>query len=379
MNIPGSITTLLIGILLTVVSIWYGQNHGLMPVEASEEASRIDGLFNMMITIGTGLFLIVQGTLIYSLFKFRRRPDDDTDGPYVEGNIPLEILWTSIPAVIVLIIAVYSFDVYNSIGGLNPMDHSVAHGRSTHQVARMPGAAIAAPLPEEANAPLPEESDNLTGDRSPQVEEAVTQDPATTDVRDQSIPQRKDSSAMGATVPRIGSTPGNVRKPPEYVINATGLQFAWLFTYPDTGIVAGELHVPVGKEILLNISANDVLHAFWVPEYRLKQDAIPGKQTELRFTPSKVGEYPVICAELCGAYHGVMKTKVIAQTQEDFDAWLKEQQVASNPDSLKQAVAVTPANQTPDEFLAPFVRNLGIDRTVVEQLHPEHHTHSSAS
>ncbi|MBF2026212.1 MAG: cytochrome c oxidase subunit II [Oscillatoriales cyanobacterium C42_A2020_001] len=378
MNIPGSITTLLIGILLTVTSIWYGQNHGLMPVEASEEAVLIDGLFNTMMTIGTGLFLIVQGTLIYSLFKFRRRPGDDTDGPYIEGNIPLEILWTSIPAVIVLIIAVYSFEVYNSIGGLNPMDHSVAHGHSTQQIANMPGAAIAATLPEETTAPQPENLDNATGDRSPAVEEAVTQDPATAAVRDQSLPQRKDSSAMGSTAPRIGPTPGNVGKPPDYVINATGLQFAWLFTYPDTGIVAGELHVPVGKEILLNISANDVLHAFWVPEYRLKQDAIPGKQTELRFTPSKVGEYPVICAELCGAYHGVMKTKVIAQTQDDFDAWLKEQQVASNPNDLKQTVAVNPANQAPDEFLAPFIQDLGIDRAIVQQLHSQH-AHSSAS
>jgi cytochrome c oxidase subunit 2 len=368
-NIPSSIATLLVGILLTVISVWYGQNHGLLPAQASEEASLIDGLFNLMMTIGTGLFLIVQGTLIYSLFKFRRRPDDNADGPYIEGNIPLEILWTSIPAVIVLIIAVYSFDVYTQIGGLDPMNHSaVAHGHSTQQVAQRPGAAIAAPLPDDG--------DNASGTRSPEVAAEVMQDPATAAVRDESVPQRNDSSAMGSTAPRIGPTPDKAGQPASYVINATGLQFAWLFTYPDTGIVAGELHVPVGREILLNISANDVLHAFWVPEYRLKQDAIPGKQTELRFTPSKVGEYPVICAELCGAYHGVMKTKVIAQTQDDFDAWLKEQQVANNPDRLNAAIAA--AEQSPEQFLAPFVHNMGIDRHVVEQLHSEP-THAFAS
>ena len=375
MNIPSSITTLLVGILLTVISFWYGQNHGLMPVQASEEAVRIDNLFSLMITIGTGLFLIVQGTLIYSLFKFRRRPDDDTDGPYVEGNIPLEILWTSIPAVIVLIIAVYSFEIYNEIGGLNPMDHSIAHGHSTHQMAQMPGAAIAAPLVAEAD---PVESDNASGTRSPAVADAVNQDPATAAVRDQSIPQRQDASALGSTAPRIGPTPDKAGRPAAYQINATGLQFAWLFTYPDTGIVAGELHVPVGKEILLNISANDVLHAFWVPEYRLKQDAIPGKQSELRFTPSRVGTYDVICAELCGAYHGVMKTKVIAQSQSDFDAWVKEQQVANNPNSLNDAIALNSAAQSPDQFLAPFVKNLGIEHDLVQQLHPSH-AHSSAS
>lgn len=369
MNIPSAITTLLIGILITIVSFWYGQNHDLLPIQASEEASRIDNLFNLMMTIGTGLFLIVQGTLIYSLFKFRRRPDDEADGPYIEGNIPLEILWTAIPAVIVLIIAVYSFEVYNQIGGLNPMDHSaMAHAPAKQQMAQMSGAAIAAPLPSE--------SDNATGTRSPEVSAATNQDPATAAVRDTSIPQRNDSSAMGSTAPRIGPTPDNAGKPADYVINATGLQFAWLFTYPETGVVAGELHVPVGKEILLNITANDVLHAFWVPEYRLKQDAIPGKQSELRFTPSKVGEYQVICAELCGAYHGVMKTKVIAQTPADFDAWMQEQQVASNPDTLNQAIAT--ANPTPAQFLAPFVQDLGIDQTVLQQIH-SNPMHASAS
>ncbi|MDX2230855.1 MAG: cytochrome c oxidase subunit II [Leptolyngbyaceae cyanobacterium bins.349] len=366
MNIPSSITTLLVGILLTVVSFWYGQNHGLLPIQASEEAIRIDDLFNLMMTIGTGLFLIVQGVLIYSLFNFRRRPEDDTDGPYIEGNIPLEILWTSIPAVIVLIIAVYSFEIYNSIGGLNPMDHSVAHGHSTQQMAQMPGAAIAAPLMADPA------SDNATGTRSPEVANEVNRDPATAAVRDQSIPQRNDSSALGSTAPRIGPSPDQAGRSPAYQINATGLQFAWLFTYPDTGIVAGELHVPVGQEILLNISANDVLHAFWVPEFRLKQDAIPGKQSELRFTPSRVGEYDVICAELCGAYHGVMKTKVIAQSQADFDTWVKEQQVANNPDKLNAAIALNSADPSPDEFLAPFTRNLGIDGAMTHQLHPGH-------
>lgn len=370
MNIPSSITTLLIGIVLTIVSYWYGQNHGLLPTAASEEAQLIDGLFNLMMTISVGLFLIVQGVLVYSLFKFRRRKGDDADGPYIEGNIPLEILWTSIPAVIVLGIAVYSFEVYNTIGGMNPMDHSVAHGHSTHQVASMPGAAIAATLTDE--------SDNATGTRNLEVEKAVTDDPATAAVRDQDIPQRKDSSALGSTAPRIGPMPDKAGKPPEMVVNVTGLQFAWLFTYPDSGVTAGELHVPVGKEVLLNISANDVIHAFWVPEYRLKQDAIPGKQTELRFTPNLAGEYPVICAELCGTYHGVMKTKVVAESQSDFDAWIKSQ-IASNTVDLNQAIALSdPTNRSPNEFLAPYTRQMGIDSDVLHQLHPDHHSASAS-
>ncbi|NJP08756.1 MAG: cytochrome c oxidase subunit II [Leptolyngbyaceae cyanobacterium RU_5_1] len=368
MNIPSQITTLLIGIVLTLVSLWYGQNHGLLPVQASQEAPLIDGLFNLMMTISTGLFLIVQGVLIIAAFKFRHRPGDDTDGPPVEGNIPLEILWTAIPAVIVLSIAIYSFDVYDKIGGLNPMDHSVAHGTPTHQVARMPGAAMAATLADAS------ETSETSENRNQEVQEAATQDPATDAVRDQSIPQQNDAPEFGVSSPRIGSTPDRQGKPPQFVVNVTGLQYAWLFTYPDSGVVSGELHVPVGRDVLLNISANDVLHAFWVPEYRLKQDAIPGRQSELRFTPSLIGEYSVICAELCGPYHGAMKTKVVAQTQTDFDAWLESQKVASS-EGLNQAIALNAAEKSTADFLAPFVSDMGIDAKAIQQIHPDHAHH----
>ena len=91
------------------------------------------------------------------------------------------------------------------------------------------------------------------------------------------------------------------------------------------------------------MTANDVIHAFWVPEFRLKQDAIPGVQSEIRFTPKTAGEYPLICAELCGPYHGAMNTKVIVESQQDFDQWIKEQQVASK-DSLNEAIALNPAD-----------------------------------
>lgn len=92
MKIPSSIVTLIAGIVITLVSLWYGHNHGLLPVAASEEAPLVDGLFDTMMTISTGLFLIVEGTLIVSIFRFRRRPGDTTDAPPVHGNIPLEIL-----------------------------------------------------------------------------------------------------------------------------------------------------------------------------------------------------------------------------------------------------------------------------------------------
>ena len=89
MKIPSSIWSLLIGIVLTLVSLWYGQNHGLLPTAASDEALLVDGLFNTMMTISVGLFLLVEGILIYSAIKFRRRPDDNSDALPVFGNVPL--------------------------------------------------------------------------------------------------------------------------------------------------------------------------------------------------------------------------------------------------------------------------------------------------
>jgi cytochrome c oxidase subunit II len=320
MKIPSNIITLLVGIVLTLVSLWYGQNHGLMPEAVSDSAPLVDGLFNLMMTISTGLFLIVQGALIYSAFKFRKRPDDDTDGPPIEGNIPLEIVWTAIPAVIVLGISIYSFEVYNSLGGLNPMEHNFAHNMEHHHTVadKMPGAAIAATL--------------------------------------------NDDSA-----PQVAQTAAN---PDELIVNVTGLQFAWIFNYPDTGITSGELHIPVNKEVRLNLSATDVLHAFWIPQIRLKQDAIPGRPTSLNFKPTKVGDYPVVCAELCGAYHGAMKTRAIVHSQEDFDTWVKQQQVAMNQESLQEAIAVK--DMSASQFLNPYSEEMGVNAEVLKQVHHHH-------
>ncbi|MBR8835245.1 MAG: cytochrome c oxidase subunit II [Stigonema ocellatum SAG 48.90 = DSM 106950] len=359
MKIPSSVWTLLIGILLTLVSLWYGQNHGLLPIAASDEATLVDGLFNTMMTVSIGIFLLVEGTLIYSAFRYRQRAGDNADGPPVHGNVPLEILWTGIPAIIVIGLSVYSFDVYNSMGGFDP--HSIHEVSMAPQAMRMPGAAIAATLSDTATSTEP----NLNQQKS---DEAM-QDSATAAVRNaDQIPQRRNAPGLGITDPTLGSTPENQGKPPAVVVNVTGLQYAWIFTYPETGVTSGELHVPIGREVEMSMTANDVIHAFWVPEFRLKQDVIPGRQSEIHFTPSKVGEYTLICAELCGPYHGAMRTQVVVETQSAFDKWIEEQLVASTED-LKQAVAVNPHTLSPDEFLSPYTSEMGIQPEIVHQIH----------
>lgn len=334
MNIPSSILTMLAGIVLTLISLWYGQNHGLLPVAASKEATDVDSLFNVMVTISTGLFLLVQGVLIISAIRFRRRRDDNTDGPPIHGNVPLEILWTAIPAVIVLGISVYSFEIYNQMGGLDPM---AAHDHSNMQIAhQMKGAALAAPLPLEETAPT-------------------------------SQPQQQ--IALG-----IGASPEEQGKPADLLVNVTGLQYAWIFNYPESGVTSGELHLPLGKEVQLNITATDVLHSLWLPEFRLKQDAIPGRIAELRFTANKIGEYPVVCAELCGGYHGAMRTRLIVETPEEFENWLASQKEMASKESLEKAIAINnPATMSAGEFLAPYAEKMGIDTAALAQLHSQHH------
>ncbi|MEH1892077.1 MAG: cytochrome c oxidase subunit II [Nostoc sp.] len=359
MKIPSSIWTLLIGIVLTLASLWYGQNHGLLPTAATDEAVLVDGLFNAMMIISTGIFLLVEGILIYSAFKYRRRAGDNQDGPPVEGNVPLEILWTAIPAIIVIGISVYSFDVYNEIGGFDP--HAIHEAPMNQESMAMPGSAMAATLSDTPPSTEP----NLNQEKSDQA----MQDPATAEVRNaDQIPQLRNAPGVGIVAPTIGGSPDRAGKPPELRVNVTGLQYAWIFTYPETGITTSEMHVPIGREVQINMTANDVIHAFWVPEFRLKQDAIPGRQSEIRFTPKKAGDYTLICAELCGPYHGAMRASVVVETEEAFDKWQQEQLVASK-ETLNQAVAVNPADLSPNEFLAPYTKDMGIQPEMLHQIH----------
>lgn len=142
-------------------------------------------------------------------------------------------------------------------------------------------------------------------------------------------------------------------------------QFAWIFSYPEDNVTSGELHVPVGADVQLNIAATDVIHSFWVPQFRLKQDAIPGMNTELRFVATKPGDYPVVCTELCGGYHGSMRTRVIVHTPEEYESWLQENRIAQNS---SKTVAVNPAELSPSEYLNPYSSAMGINSATLAQI-----------
>ena len=113
--------------------------------------------------------------------------------------------------------------------------------------------------------------------------------------------------------------------PDEYVVSAEGRQWSWLFSYPDTGAVTEVLVLEVDKPVRMHLTSDDVLHNFWVPEFRVKQDTVPGKITYLRFTPTVIGEYRLVCAELCGRNHSGMEAVVRVVPSDEFKLWQSEQ------------------------------------------------------
>ena len=323
MQIPTSIVTMLLGIVITLFSLWYGQNHGLMPVAASDNANRVDELFSVMMTIGTGLFLLVEGAIVFALIRFRRPEGDQSDGPHIEGNVPLEILWTAIPAVIVMGISVYSFAIYTEMGGLDLMDGH-HHKPQAVQLAYATGGS-------HTSFPL--------------------------------LSTALSAAGLGEPPSLNGALPG-------VTVDVNGLQYAFIFTYPETGIVDGELHVPTGEVVKLNMKAQDVLHAFWLPEFRIKQDLIPGEETTLVFKANREGTFPIVCAELCGPYHGGMRTQLIVHSPEDYDSWVQSR-VASGP-SQDVIAALSGQSRSDSDYLSEAASAMGMamDAQDLAKMHP---------
>lgn len=294
MAIPSSLITFLVGMALVLAGLWLGQNVSLLPVDASLNAPVYDELFRVLFSIGAVLFVGILGLLLFSLVRFRRRPGDTSDGAPIEGNLPLEIVWTAIPAIVVLFIGIYSYDIYERMGGMTPLnDHSaMAHSQAHTGAPSVQPASI-------SSASNPSNS------------------------------QRSGPEVWGGIGPASGED--------ALIVDLTALQFAFIFHYPDANITSGELHIPANQPVELRMKANDVIHAFWVPQFRLKQDVIPGQQTILTFTATRPGTYPVVCAELCGPYHGGMRSSVVVHDPDDYNAWLKKNTPApTQPTSVAQ-------------------------------------------
>jgi cytochrome c oxidase subunit II len=120
------------------------------------------------------------------------------------------------------------------------------------------------------------------------------------------------------------------RIPAEHrVIEVTAQQFAWSFTYPESKVTSGQLALPINQPVELKLTAKDVIHSFWVPEWRMKKDAVPGIETDVIVTPTKLGTFTVICTELCGLGHAAMRAQALVLTQAGFERWLNKEKEAA--------------------------------------------------
>lgn len=220
-----------------------------LPVDASRQAGRADFEIWFTVWICIAIFAVVAAVIIYSVWKFRAAPDDDSDGPPIHGHSGLEIAWTLIPLLLVTAIGISSAIVLSRNG------------------------AVA--------------SDALR-------------------------------------------------------VNVTAQQFAWTFSYPTAnGLTSSTLMLPKNREVELYMQSKDVIHSFFVPQFRLTQDIVPGITTTLVITPDRDGTYPVICHELCGLGHAVMRTDAVVMEPAAFDKWLKSQSTAvSSPSASTAGAAV---------------------------------------
>jgi cytochrome c oxidase subunit II len=199
------------------------------PEQASTQAGPIDTLYDVLALVSAFVFALVVSILMVAVVHFRKRsPDDLRDGAPIHGNTRLEVVWTTIPAILMVGTAVYS----------------------------------------------------------------------------------------GLVLADIEEPKANTRE-----VRVTGEQFAWTFEYAQPKLRSGELHLVKDVPYHFKIDAKDVLHSFWVPQFRMKKDAVPGMTTDIRVTPTKLGHYTLICTELCGLGHATMRAPIVVENQAAFDKW----------------------------------------------------------
>jgi cytochrome c oxidase subunit 2 len=114
------------------------------------------------------------------------------------------------------------------------------------------------------------------------------------------------------------------KKPNTMIVNVTAQQFTWHFDYPSQKVTSDQLMLPKDRPVEFRLHTKDVIHSFWVPEFRLKSDIVPGMTTKIRVTPNRVGSWNVVCAELCGLGHSTMRQQVTVMPAAGFQAWVQK-------------------------------------------------------
>ncbi len=257
MKIRTILTLVVAALALAGLSLWMGQQaYSWFPPQASAESLLVDDLFSFLVTLGTFIFLGVLGVLSYSVLFQRAGKYDFSDGPHIEGNITLEIVWTAIPLALVIWIAAYSYQIYDQMSILGPMEH-------------------------------------------------VHPDMAKTE---EAVPINYRTSKME----------------PMERIEVLSRQWAWEFHYPTRNVTSTELHLPNNQRVKLVLKSEDVLHGFYIPAFRVKQDIIPNQAIDFEFTPIREGRYRLRDSQYSGTYFAAMQADVVVESSQTYEQWLAE-------------------------------------------------------
>ncbi|MFA5668075.1 MAG: cytochrome c oxidase subunit II [Balneolaceae bacterium] len=138
----------------------------------------------------------------------------------------------------------------------------------------------------------------------------------------------------------------NLKSVPDdaYEIKVNAFKWGWNFEYSNGAISPAELHVPAGRPIKLVMQSRDIIHSFFVPEYRIKQDVLPNRYTYVWFSANEPGESHIFCAEYCGTDHSGMLAKVIAHEPDDFDTWLTTSNTGASDDPVEHGKSLLTLN-----------------------------------
>lgn len=144
--------------------------------------------------------------------------------------------------------------------------------------------------------------------------------------------------------------------PADMILNIVGKQFIWQYEYPDRELIITSydrpLVIPVGKTIVANLTSNDVNHAWWLPAFGVKMDAVAGRTNQIWFNVEKTGWYEGQCAEICGAGHAQMWIDVVVVTEEEFEQWIAEQKPAEETTPADSTIALPAANPSVERLTA---------------------------
>ncbi len=254
--------------LLALISVWMaGASLRWLPVQASNAAPLVDGLFSFETGVGTFVFLGVISVMGWVMLVHRAEKYDESDAEPIEGNTRLEVIWTAIPLVLVMAIAWYAIQINTELGVLGPMEH--IHLRS----------------PQEQRGGYP-------GDRLPAEQ-----------------------------------------------VEVIARQWSWEFRYPSEHVSSTELHLELNRPITFRLVSEDVLHGFFIPAFRLKQDVIPGRAIDFSLTPTRVGRYRLRDSQFSGTWFAANQADVVVETAEDHALWLKQAAAAPLQSGLSVAAA----------------------------------------